>query len=77
MYLIYQKKDFNHINDRSKVDIGDILFGMIGTIGNPVRVSSDDFAIKNVALIKYYSLDSLFTLFLLQSGSFTNYIKKK
>lgn len=44
--------DFNKINQRSKVDTGDILFGMIGTIGNPVRVTSSDFAIKNVALIK-------------------------
>ena len=44
--------DFNSINKRSKVDIGDILFGMIGTIGNPVMVKSASFAIKNVALIK-------------------------
>ncbi|EQC94490.1 hypothetical protein LLT3_00590, partial [Lactococcus cremoris subsp. cremoris TIFN3] len=27
-------EDFNEINKRSKVSIGDILFGMIGTIGN-------------------------------------------
>ena len=45
-------KDFNEINKRSKVSIGDILFGMIGTIGNPVIVDRDDFAIKNMALIK-------------------------
>lgn len=44
--------DFFEINKRSKVDVGDILFGMIGTIGNPVRVQSSEFAIKNVALIK-------------------------
>ena len=47
-----KQEDFDKINQRSKVDIGDILFGMIGTIGKPVRVSRDDFAIKNVALIK-------------------------
>jgi len=46
------KSDYDNINKRSKVDIGDILFGMIGTIGNPVMVESDGFAIKNVALIK-------------------------
>lgn len=46
------EEDFNNINKRSKVDIGDILFGMIGTIGNPVIVNQDGFAIKNVALIK-------------------------
>ena len=44
--------DFDNINKRSKVDIGDIIFGMIGTIGNPVLLKRDDFAIKNVALIK-------------------------
>jgi len=44
--------DYNQINKRSKVDVGDILFGMIGTIGNPVIVRTDGFAIKNVALIK-------------------------
>ena len=47
------KKDFDFINKRSNVDSGDILFGMIGTIGNPVIVGENsDFAIKNVALIK-------------------------
>lgn len=45
-------EDFKKINKRSKVDCGDILFGMIGTIGNPVLVESSNFAIKNVALIK-------------------------
>ena len=44
--------DFNEINKRSKVDKGDILFGMIGTLGNPVICENDNFAIKNVALIK-------------------------
>jgi type I restriction enzyme S subunit len=46
------EEDYNNINKRSKVDIGDILFGMIGTIGNPVLVEKEGFAIKNVALIK-------------------------
>jgi type I restriction enzyme S subunit len=44
--------DYNQINKRSKVEIDDILFGMIGTIGNPVIVKNDGFSIKNVALIK-------------------------
>ena len=47
-----KQEDFDKINQRSKVDIGDILFGMIGTIGKPVQIDRDDFAIKNVALIK-------------------------
>jgi len=48
-------EDHSKISDRSKVDIGDILFAMIGSIGNPVIVDSDEeFSIKNVALFKFY-----------------------
>ena len=32
------EEDYEKINKRSKVNIGDIVFGMIGTIGNPVLV---------------------------------------
>jgi type I restriction enzyme S subunit len=46
--------DFNKVNQRSKVDIGDLVMPMIGTVGNPVLVESEpDFAIKNVALFKF------------------------
>ena len=46
-------EDYNHINKRSRVDVGDVLFAMIGTIGNPVVIDKEpDFAIKNVALFK-------------------------
>ncbi len=45
--------DFRKINERSKVDKGDILFAMIGTIGTPTVIEQEpDFAIKNVALFK-------------------------
>ncbi|MBK2335288.1 restriction endonuclease subunit S [Francisella tularensis subsp. novicida] len=45
--------DFIKINQRSKVDKGDLLFAMIGTIGSPTIVDFEpDFAIKNVALFK-------------------------
>ena len=48
------KEDFDQINKRSKVDVGDIIMPMIGTIGNPAIVKTDvEFAIKNVALIKF------------------------
>lgn len=48
------KEDFDKINQRSKVDIGDIIMPMIGTIGSPVIVNTKTpFAIKNVALIKF------------------------
>ena len=51
--LFSQTFDFDKINERSKVDINDILFAMIGTIGNPVLITKEpDFAIKNVALFK-------------------------
>ena len=37
------------------MEIGDILFAMIGSIGNPVKVkTSKEFSIKNVALFKPY-----------------------
>ncbi len=46
--------DYDKINKRSKVDKGDILLPMIGTIGNPVVINIEpNFAIKNVALIKF------------------------
>src|SRR5215467_3024267 len=45
--------DYLEIEKRSGVDDGDVLFGMIGTIGNPVVVRKDRrFSIKNVALFK-------------------------
>jgi len=46
-------EDAKAINLRSNVDDGDILFAMIGSIGNPAIVSKDrEFSIKNVALFK-------------------------
>ncbi len=48
------QEDYDKINKRSKVDKGDILLPMIGTIGNPVVINIEpNFAIKNVALIKF------------------------
>lgn len=50
---LISKQDFNKINQRSAVHKGDVLFAMIGTIGNPTLVTVDPaFAIKNVALFK-------------------------
>lgn len=67
---LISESDFNNFNKRSKVDDGDILFGMIGTIGNPVLVkSSPNFAIKNVALIKEKEqLKNIFLVHYLKSG---------
>ena len=58
------KEDYEKINERSKVDINDILFAMIGTIGNPVLVTEEPtYAIKNMALIK--DIGSIFPNYLL------------
>ena len=47
------KEDYFEVNKRSKVDQGDLLFAMIGTIGNPVVIKEEpNFAIKNVGLFK-------------------------
>lgn len=49
-------QDHEQISARSKVDRNDILFAMIGSIGNPVLVDTDlEFSVKNVALFKYYA----------------------
>ena len=66
---LISEEDYEQISKRSKVSVGDILFGMIGTIGNPVLIKSEGFAIKNVALIKELrSLSNAFLVQLLQSG---------
>ena len=47
------KEDSDSINLRSNVDNEDILFAMIGSIGNPVLVKKEyEFSIKNMALFK-------------------------
>lgn len=67
-------EDFNNINKRSKVDINDILMGMIGTIGNLALIRTEpDFAIKNVALIKdTKQISYLYLYYYLQSPSTEN-----
>lgn len=68
------EEDYKKINERSKVDFGDILMPMIGTVGKPVIVDVDaEFAIKNVALIKFYDDSKVINIFvraLLQSDYF-------
>ena len=47
------EKDYEKINERSAAHNGDVLFAMIGTIGNPTLVEVEPkFSIKNVALFK-------------------------
>lgn len=52
------EEDHKKFSERSYVEDGDILFAMIGSIGNPVIVKKDrEFSIKNVALFKRYSVE--------------------
>jgi type I restriction enzyme S subunit len=63
---LISEKDHRQICERSRVDKGDILFAMIGSIGNPVIVDTyQEFSIKNVALFKYYSAADSEPFFLL------------
>lgn len=62
---LISREDLNAINKRSKVDAGDILMPMIGTIGNPVIADiSTEYAVKNVALIKFHQNSKINNLFL-------------
>ena len=66
--------DYEIINQRSKVDVGDILFSMIGgNIGSQILITEDNYfemAIKNVALFKHYAkgmINELYLSYFLQS----------
>ena len=73
--------DFNKINERSKVDIGDIIMPMIGTVGKPVIVDVEpNFVIKNVSLIKFKDHSRVLNIFiraLLQSDYFDEAVLSK
>lgn len=75
------REDLDKINARSKVDLGDILMPMIGTVGNPVIVDVEKkFAIKNVALIKFVEeslVNNIFVKALLQSDYFDSTVLSK
>jgi len=75
------EEDFNKINERSKVDIGDIIMPMIGTVGKPVIVDMEpNFAIKNVALIKFKADSRVLNIYiraLLQSDYFDDVVLSK
>lgn len=74
------QEDYDKINERSKVDSGDIIMPMIGTIGNPYLVEEySNFAIKNVALIKFPNADisNKFVWYFLKSPAFKRYVDEK
>ena len=70
--------DFNKANERSKVEYGDILFSMIGTIGiiSFITDKEIDFAIKNVGLFRTSQNPTIrqFILSYLKSKIVENYI---
>lgn len=70
--------DFKKANERSKVEYGDILFSMIGTIGNISFITDKeiDFAIKNVGLFRTSQNPTIryFILSYLKSKIVENYI---
>lgn len=73
------EEDHIRFSQRSNVENGDILFGMIGTIGNPVIVNKEfEFSIKNVALIKFNksSINNKYILNLLKSTIIENQFLK-
>jgi type I restriction enzyme M protein len=76
---LISKEDLKKVNERSGVDNGDIIMPMIGTIGNPIVVKKDrEFAIKNVALIKFIQnskIDRHFLKLILESEIFNTQYK--
>ena len=75
---LISQEDYEEINKRSKVESGDILLGLIGTIGKPVLVKAGGYAIKNVGLIKeLLEVKNEFLLPLLQSNIFETYVSRK
>lgn len=77
---LISKEDFDEINKRSRVDLGDIVMPMIGTIGNPVIIKTDrEFAIKNVSLIKFTNESpiNMFVKAVLSSQYFQRVVEEK
>ncbi|HUT54489.1 MAG TPA: N-6 DNA methylase [bacterium] len=78
---LISREDLDAINKRSKVDAGDLLMPMIGTIGNPVIAdASREFAVKNVALIKFpkdCQVDNRFLKYLLDSAEMQSHFDRQ
>ena len=73
--------DYLKIIERSKVEQYDILYSMIGTIGNVhiVKENKVDFAVKNMGIFKFNGnyLHSLWMYYWLKSTKATEYIKSR
>lgn len=77
---LISRADYDKVNERSKVETGDILISMIGTVGliSYVIASPVSFAIKNVGLFKTSGkpLYALYILAYLKSKYITNHIER-
>ena len=76
---LISEEDYNNINKRSRVNKGDILYSMIGSIGNYALVNKEPhYAIKNVALFKFIDkrLYNKYFLHLINSFVIERQIKK-
>ena len=78
---IISEKDYLEVNKRSKVDTGDMLISMIGTVGLTYFVKEEEinFAIKNIGLFKTSqnkTLSEYFYLYL-KSDNMKNYIEAR
>lgn len=72
------KEDAVLVNQRSRVDKGDILMSMIGTIGNATLINFEpDFCIKNVALLKPKKVLGNYLIQLIKSSGFQIYLNGK
>lgn len=73
-------EDHFEISKRSKVESGDILFSMIGTIGNVSIIESEtDFSIKNVGLFRKSTqlLTPKFSYYWLKSHTYQNWLDSR
>lgn len=75
------REDYQKVIQRSKVEQYDVLFSMIGTIGNTLRVTSPkiEFAIKNMGIFKFggNNLNSKWFYYWLKSPKAKEYIKSR
>lgn len=72
------QEDADKINARSMVKDDDILFAMIGSIGNPVLVKKDrEFCIKNMALFKKFADTDIFMQYMYWFFFYAQYKLKK
>lgn len=73
------KEDYNEVNRRSQVSQYDILFSMIGTIGNTYLEESSDinYAIKNIGVFSCRNREkAIFLYYYLQSPYAKKYIER-